>query len=945
MAGKGESRIRAVLTSWTIRVLGALTAVQCSTALALAGQGDTLTFTGKVLLADGSPAAGALIERQGTNQHRTFTTHADADGRFQTAARFENGAELHVRTKDGGQQAIYALSAPSVRAAVRTPLEIKLRPATTHTISVTAAGKPVANAEVIVSGIGFTASGETDSAGNAEVCIPAGALVHSVASFHPSSGVGGQYFPELSVPKDTYKVDLRPPAPYDVHLADDNGQPVADFEFGVDVALGNHEFIVVLPLAATRVRTDKAGIARIPWVPRDNLTQVWPQIWSDEWKADALNSEHVKERITTQKLRRKLPVAGRLVVPSGVDPTGILICAVGFGTGNRTDSASARAAADGTFTLMVPAGHSYVIGVLDTEWASDSWTGDLLTVRDSKRVQVELALYPATPLVARVTRGPDHQPVTNTFVQLETERDFKFTDDTGERGNASGRIGCSLLTDAGGCARAGVGRGEHKLCLNSGDWTEERTLHVNSAKAIDVDFYRPWIGKRKITGRLIDADQPFTPSQASTIMAWTTRSSRMPMQHAARLLDQGKFEVEFDAERASLLFLDPKAKRSGSIELGPLDTSVTVKLQPTATYGGALIDQAGQPLANQKILLAPEGNFESAIVSQQTDARGKFHWDAVPSRTPLTMRIGGDLDNPRYYISSEQRLFEPGEVREKDKPRVREFDETRATTQSEVPLAEAVQVVCRDAALNAMRALVVLEGDDAEGTRNLTSRLLDTEETPDVRAYRVLSISPVRQKHEATVIAERKWPKPNAGELVFVVLDHAEAVIAHVQLNADTLDAALSEGRRFLRVQRPAQRDALALLAAARKESKASGRRIWIVIGGPRCGPCFRLARWMDDQHATLEKEYVLLKIVEGVDKNFEAIAALLPASKSSGIPFHAIMEPDGKVLITSKGPLGNIGMPSEVENIRHLKRMLEETSQKLSGAQIAALAESLAPK
>jgi hypothetical protein len=56
-------------------------------------------------------------------------------------------------------------------------------------------------------------------------------------------------------------------------------------------------------------------------------------------------------------------------------------------------------------------------------------------------------------------------------------------------------------------------------------------------------------------------------------------------------------------------------------------------------------------------------------------------------------------------------------------------------------------------------------------------------------------------------------------------------------------------------------------------------------------------------------------------------------------------MEPDGKVLITSKGPLGNIGMPTEIEDIRHLKRMLEETSQKLSRAQIAALAESLAPK
>jgi hypothetical protein len=244
-----------------------------------------------------------------------------------------------------------------------------------------------------------------------------------------------------------------------------------------------------------------------------------------------------------------------------------------------------------------------------------------------------------------------------------------------------------------------------------------------------------------------------------------------------------------------------------------------------------------------------------------------------------------------------------------------------------------------------MRALVVLDGDESESTRGLAGRLLDTEETPDVEAYRVLSMSPVRQKDEAAAIAERKWPKPEAGELVFLVLDHAEAVVAHVRLKAEKLDAALSEGRKFLSVQRPPQRDALVLLAAAREEAKASGRRMWVVSGGPRCGPCFRLARWMDDQHAVLEKDYVLVKIIGGVDKNSEAVEPLLPGSKMEGIPYHAIVEPDGKVLITSKGPLGNIGMPSEVEDIRHLKRMLEQTAQKLSAAEIAALGESLAPK
>jgi hypothetical protein len=137
----------------------------------------------------------------------------------------------------------------------------------------------------------------------------------------------------------------------------------------------------------------------------------------------------------------------------------------------------------------------------------------------------------------------------------------------------------------------------------------------------------------------------------------------------------------------------------------------------------------------------------------------------------------------------------------------------------------------------------------------------------------------------------------------------------------------------------------MAILAAAREEAKASGRRMWVVSGGPRCGPCFRLARWMNDQHSLLEKDYVLVKILGGVDKNSDAVVPLLPGAEGSGIPYHAILEPDDKVLITSKGRDGNIGMPGGAEGISHLKRMLVETSRRLSAAEIAVLENSLKTK
>jgi hypothetical protein len=264
---------------------------------------------------------------------------------------------------------------------------------------------------------------------------------------------------------------------------------------------------------------------------------------------------------------------------------------------------------------------------------------------------------------------------------------------------------------------------------------------------------------------------------------------------------------------------------------------------------------------------------------------------------------------------------------------------------AEEPLAKAVPLVCRDAKLNAMRALVVLEGDKTKSTVDLASRLLDTDDTPDARAYRPLSVSVARQAKEVATIAAWKWPHAEAGEVVLLVLDDAAQIVANQRLKSEQSDAAYAEGQRFLSMHRPAPRDAQELLTAARDEARAGGRRLWVVDCGPRCGSCFRLTRWMDDQRAVLEKDYVLVKVMGSVDKNYKVVRPLLPGSQSQGIPYHAIVEPDGTVLVTSKGPNGNIGMPSGAEGILHLKHMLEQTAQRITGDDIATLAKSLEPQ
>src|SRR5689334_15794112 len=120
------SRLACVLALGLLQVL----ATGC-----LAAEADQITFTGTLVRADGSPAAHAIVEREGINQLENFPTETDADGRFQFSDRFPTGVHLHARTADGREQATYQMPAPLVRVGSKTRQEIKLRPATLLKVS------------------------------------------------------------------------------------------------------------------------------------------------------------------------------------------------------------------------------------------------------------------------------------------------------------------------------------------------------------------------------------------------------------------------------------------------------------------------------------------------------------------------------------------------------------------------------------------------------------------------------------------------------------------------------------------------------------------------------------------------------------------------------------------------------------------------------------------
>ena len=246
-----------------------------------------------------------------------------------------------------------------------------------------------------------------------------------------------------------------------------------------------------------------------------------------------------------------------------------------------------------------------------------------------------------------------------------------------------------------------------------------------------------------------------------------------------------------------------------------------------------------------------------------------------------------------------------------------------------------------------MLALVALLGDDSGDTVRTIDRLFDydNEHTKVILSYLTLRVDAARLKKEAAVIADRGWPKPASGEIVLVALDGDQKTIAAQRIATQQVDRAVTAVAAFLEQHRPPAQNALTLLADAQDNAKQSARRVWVIQGGPRCGPCFRLARWIEEHHATIDKDYVVVKLMSGIDEHVTEALVGLPINHGDGIPWFAFTEPDGTVLAISRGPLGNMGFPTSVEDFRHFRQMLDATVKRLTPDEVNQLIESLGTK
>ena len=154
---------------------------------------------------------------------------------------------------------------------------------------------------------------------------------------------------------------------------------------------------------------------------------------------------------------------------------------------------------------------------------------------------------------------------------------------------------------------------------------------------------------------------------------------------------------------------------------------------------------------------------------------------------------------------------------------------------------------------------------------------------------------------------------------------------------------AEAKAAEFILKHKPAKLDAQKKWDEAFAEAKRTNRKVWARLGGRYCGPCFLLARWLDEHREVLEKDYVMLKLDDYAEENGASVAMRLTRGGHFGIPFSAIFDIEEKMVVDSNSPLGNIGFPSGYEGSKYLRKMLLATRRSITDAEIEKLVASLA--
>jgi len=148
----------------------------------------------------------------------------------------------------------------------------------------------------------------------------------------------------------------------------------------------------------------------------------------------------------------------------------------------------------------------------------------------------------------------------------------------------------------------------------------------------------------------------------------------------------------------------------------------------------------------------------------------------------------------------------------------------------------------------------------------------------------------------------------------------------------------------FLAKWQAAPLDANEVLANALSRAGRDGKRVFLRFGAPWCVWCHKLDDVLNQPAVEEALGAELVSVHIDVDRMTHGKDVQTKYQTSGGIPWYAVLSPDGKVLFTSELSAGkNIGFPTEPQEIDHVSKMLTDAHARMSEAQVKLVREAFA--
>lgn len=961
---------------------------------------DLVTLKGTVVDAQDQPVKGipVFIKWKYPEPGRAETT-TDAQGQFSLDVSKQRVRHQALQAADSSFELMAQHALPWVIKDDNSELkniELQLQPSQRVELHVVdKAGQPIANAKTgIMDYYRVWGTGETDDKGRMVYRIPHDVEVRYVFAMRDGHGTDyksyvlprGQRGDKLTsppkLPDHPVKLQLTGAHPLKVLVQDSDGKPLS----GIEIApwlLKKEDQSETMNLSyfyeLIQKKTDAAGVVDFPWIPEWQTGQliVWPR---DNRYAHlrGLYDPQKGDGSLTMKLVKRVPISGQVLLPNGKPAAGITIQI--SGRGHQIDSVRGTVKTDetGRYEFMATPDMIYLVTAVDEKWASTSHTG--FAVWPGKPIDnLDFQLRPATRIHGRVTIGSPAKPVEGQTIyvyeygdDLSKLKEIKLPNPDHRTCSVQPMVVHSTTTDESGNYELFVGdgkfdiRGPRQISTQHQDRVQKFEIARESEKEFNFHALRP--EKGMLTGTVVTGDppQPVADAELTGIYRYTLAGRDMQSQTNA----SGTFEVERELHATVIYAQSPDKKRAGVVEIGPDDKTVTIPIQPLGSVTAQLIDsKTKEPLKEREIrygvrinLRENSGPFRTSFGGKATtDDEGRVTLDHLVVGQKYDLNLVLPSDNPKNFPSwrtidtvklDHSKLHDLG-VLEVDPPRAPYKPPTLAEritsafTEKGTPV-ERFEKNQKDAKLIMQHMLVLFGDPKSEAVKQLMELRY---QNGDVRK----ALYSFQCKAVDTSGDQRKSAQELAGKLgetltgtqhdfFIIVTDQEGKPLARCDASALAKEGKINQEKvlDFLKANTVPILDAQELLASALKRAKAENKRVIVQETATWCGPCRLLSRYLIKEQHLWERDYIWIKMDHRWTDAFEIMKKMRDGAQG-GIPWWAILDKDGKVLVTSNDESGaNIGFPSDQSGRAHFRTMLEKTAIRLNPNEINTLVEAL---